>query len=570
MKGGLPLNEHRAAEPAVLIVDDAPFFRALLMDLLLQKKYRVVEAASGEEALDLIQSLEIEAVLTDIEMPGMSGPQLLRRIKRLHPDLPVVIISSHQDFEAAREVLRDGALDYLTKPLQHSELFAVVDKALAKHRKSRKSAALLRQAQRRLADLVLLREVGQTASSEANLQRLFEKILDSINDSMDVEIASLMQLEKDGRLHIQAARGLPAKVVADTVVETGEGISGQVLSSGRAVLVEDLKTDRRFSGGAFADRYRTGSVLSVPIRSREKVIGVLNVNNKRSGETFTAADQDLLNTIAYQTGLAMANFELVSNLRRQTRQLEAANLALAKLNQSKSRLVCNLSHELNTPLTTVLGYVDLILNFPDAISAEETRGFLEKVHSESRHMEKLIAGMLRLFSIDSDGSAWDWQTFSLADAIREVWQAYRGAAVQKGLQAELFLDDQAAEIYGDLEKVNILLGALMDNAVKFNRPEGRLWLRLENRQIEGRSYFYLQVHNDGRAIPPEAETEIFDQYTQLGDINTDKPQGIGVGLATCRAIAQRLRGEIRLELTNGEGTTFAVLLPSRETYGELE
>ncbi|HKK01598.1 MAG TPA: response regulator, partial [Desulfuromonadales bacterium] len=322
--------------PAIVVVDDAPFFRHLLTDLLEDRGYRVLPLASGDEVADLIGRTEVAAVLTDIEMPGLAGPELLRRIKRLQPELPVIMISSHQDFQAAREVLRDGALDYLVKPIESEELFATVERAFGVYQASQKTARVEREARRRLSDLILLKEIGASASREDDLERFFGKLLDSIRDSAEVEIASLMLLEEDGLLHIRAARGLPGTVTQEARVATGEGISGHVLATGEAVLIEDITRDSRFAPSGGGDRYQTRSLLSVPISSRENVIGVLNVNNKRSGETFTAADEHLLTTIAHQTALAIENFQLVSSLRQQTRNLEDANRQLVRFQQARS------------------------------------------------------------------------------------------------------------------------------------------------------------------------------------------------------------------------------------------
>ena len=565
MEGG----EAAAAGPAIVVVDDTSFFRHLLSDLLEGRGYRVIALSAGDEIADLLGRTEVAVVLSDIEMPGLAGPELLRRVKRLRPDIPVVMISSHQDFQAAREVLRDGALDYLVKPIEAEELFATVERALDVYRTAQRAAWLEGEARRRLSDLILLKEIGESASTEEDLERFFAKILDSIRDSAEVEIASLMLLEDDGLLHIRAARGLPPAVMREARVASGEGIAGHVLATGEAVLIEDIGRDKRFAPSGGGNRYQTRSLLSVPIRSRENVIGVLNVNNKRSGETFTATDEHLLTTIAHQAALAIENFQLVSSLRQQTRELEDANRQLVRFQQARSRLVCNLSHELNTPLTSILGYVDLILNFYDQLDAEEIRDQLMRVHAESTHLEKLVAGMLQLFSLDSGRGHWEWQELALSTLLEEVLTELEVPLAEMGLRREVVLAENLPAFYGDRAKAALLLGAVLDNAVKFNRPGGVLRVKATGRTSDGLRYLYLQIHNDGRAIPAEAGRDIFEGYAQLGDIDTDKPEGIGVGLSICRAVLERMKGRIILEPSAGEGTTFGIWLPTRESYGAL-
>lgn len=546
---------------AVLIVDDAPFFRQQIADLLLSRGYRPVEAACGADAVSLAADPEIAAVFLDVEMPGLSGPEVLRRLKRLRPELPVVIVSVHRDFSLVREVLRDGALDYLTKPIQPEDLFSALERALRTLRGARTAAASRREAQRRLADLVLLRELGETASTVESLQRLVDRILDSIVASLQVEKASLMLVEEDGRLVIRGGRGLPPGVPESIRIPPGQGIAGHVLSSGEAVLVDNLACDRRFAPSEWASEYHTGSLLSVPLRSRERIIGVLNVNNKRSGETFSAEDQNLLLTIAHQAALAIENFRLVSSLRGQARELEEANRSLVRLHQARSRLVCNLSHELNTPLTSVLGYVDLILNYMDDLRDEALRDHLLKVQKEGQRMERIVSGMLRLFSLDSGAEEWECRPVAMAAVIREILGAHAGRCEARGLQVETSLGDPIPVLWGDPEKLFLLIEALVENAVKFNRPGGRLRVELRSALRRGAEHLYLRVHNDGEAVPPEAAPDVFEGFNQLGDLLTSKPPGVGIGLALCRLIVEGMGGEITLEEPAGEGTTFGVWLP---------
>jgi len=554
---------------SILIVDDALFFRHLLTELLEGRGYRVVVAATGEEVPHLLSAEEFSVVLTDLEMPGISGSEVLRRVKRQNPDIPVIIISSHREFEIAREILREGAIDYLVKPLQEDELFASVERGISSYNAARRAAAMQQEARRHLSDLVLLKEIGETAGTGADLQNLFDKILDSIKSAADVEIVSLMLLEDNGTMKIRGARGLSKELVETVRVAPGEGISGHVLATGEAVLLDDLSRDNRFISSGGGKRYKTGSLLSVPIMSKDRVIGVLNVNNKRSGETFTAVDQNLLTTIAHQAALAIENFELVSNLRRQARELEEANRKLVKLNQARSRLVCNLSHELKTPLTSIMGYVDIILNFGEHIAPDETADYLGRVYAESQHLEKIISGMLRLFSIDSGKESWDWRSFALEEVLAGALKGVSEEIVSKGVRTEVSLEEALCPLYGDAEKGGVLFSALIDNAVKFNRPGGAMRILAENRAIDALNYVYVRIYNDGRSIPSAAGEDVFEQYAQLGDLDTDKPEGVGVGLAICRAIVERMKGNIYLEETEGEGTSFALLLPTRESYEVL-
>ncbi len=557
------------AKPTILVVDDESFFRTLWADWLAQWGYRVVQTGSGGTVQDLIEGEDVFAVLTDIELPDVSGTEVLRRVKRLRPDVPVIVASCHRKFDVAREALREGALDYLVKPFSAEELRAAVRRAEEVHDGFLKNKAAKHSAARRLTDLILLREVSEFAGSQEALQPFLEKLLDAIAVSAEVEKASLMLVGEDGRLRVKAAKGLPATELDSIRTAPGEGIAGHVLASGEAVLVEDLSREKRFSPSDRPGQYQTNSLLSVPIRCKHSLIGVLNVNNKSSGEAFTAADRDLLVTIAHQTALAIENFKLVSHQQNQTRELEKAHRDLLRMYQARSRLVCNLSHELNTPLALIQGYLDYFLQTASPVGREE-RACLERAFEQCLRMEKLIAGMLRLFSIVSGEERWEWQPLSLSKLLCAALDAAADRIAERGLAQTVHLADNLFELFGDREKAAMLFAALVDNAVKFNRKGGRLCIEAENRPIDGLDYLYLRIHNDGRTVPAEAAEEIFEQYTQLGNIHTEKPGGVGIGLTLCRAILERMKGKIFLETSMcREGTSFGMLFPTETTYGVL-
>jgi signal transduction histidine kinase len=266
----------------------------------------------------------------------------------------------------------------------------------------------------------------------------------------------------------------------------------------------------------------------------------------------------------------MENFDLINDLRQQTLALERTNEDLIRLNRARTRLVCNLSHELKTPLTSIMGYVDLSLSFYTKLSDDELIDNLGQVRDEGKRLERLITGMLRLFSIESEREVWRWKSFGVPWPIADALQYYNARMNERNLVTELVLADDLPEIYGDQEKFGMAFNSLIDNAVKFNRDGGIVRVKAEERLYEGMQYVYLQVFNQGQAVPLEAHETIFNSYTQLGDIDTEKPHGVGIGLALTKVVVDRMKGDIFLEEVSGEGTCFGLLLPTEQTYNELK
>ncbi|MDH3808988.1 MAG: GAF domain-containing sensor histidine kinase, partial [Desulfuromonadales bacterium] len=364
-------------------------------------------------------------------------------------------------------------------------------------------------------------------------------------------------------LTIRSACGLPDDMRHKVMIAPGEGVSGHVLLYGEAVLIEDLSTDGRFPPRDGVVRYRTGSLLSVPIQYQQRIVGVLNVNNKRNREAFTRIDQELLQTIAHQAALAIENMKLVGYLQGKNAELEQAHESLMRLHQDRTRFVCNLSHELKTPLTSVLGFSDLLLNYFDQIETPKLREYIASIYSEGKQLEHLLTGMLRLFSLDSGSENWDWQVASLPEALSRVLENHDVRIQEMNLNLHVDFPEDLLPVWADQDKLELLFDALVDNAVKFNRQGGRLSVTAGNLTLHGEPAVYVQISNQGKTVPRENAEDIFQEYSQLGELDTGKPSGIGVGLATCRAILRQMKGDIFLEPNDEEGTSIGLLLPTR-------
>ncbi len=558
--------------PAVLLVDDVPLILDLLQDILESQNYRVLRSELGAKVTEILDRESVGLVFCDVSLPDIHGVEVLRMIKQHTADIQVIMISGQQDFDVARQVLRERALDYLVKPFSQEEVLEAVKQGLdAYHHAVNQSQARL-EAQRRMTDLVLLKQIGETASSGSDLQELFDQILDSIVHSAGVEVASLMLVKEDDLLHIASARGLSDSIISSVRVASGEGISGHVLATREPVLISNIAQDSRFksAGPVGAQRYKDQSLLSVPIQIRDEIVGVINVNNKRSGEPFDIEDQELLVAISNQVSLAMENFKLVNHLRQQALTLERTNEDLVRMNRARTRLVCNLSHELKTPLTSIMGYVDLALTFFSRLSEEDFKDYLGQVREEGENLEKLITGMLRLFSIESEREIWRWKSFGVPWSIADSFQYYSKKMLDRQISTDIDIQDDLPEVYGDQEKFGMAFNALIDNAVKFNCDGGTVKVKAETCLHDDLEYVYLQVFNNGHSIPLDARETIFNSYTQLGDIDTEKPHGVGIGLALVKVVIDRMKGDIFLEPVEGEGTCFGMLLPTEQTYNLLK
>jgi len=166
----------------------------------------------------------------------------------------------------------------------------------------------------RATQLSTLYEVGSALASVLNVDRLLSLIVDSVVRVTGAQICSLMLLDQEKRfLRIRVAKGLPDEVVKRIVAPVGEGISGHVAATGEPLLVEDIENHPLFKRKS-NKKYSSRSLLTVPLKIKGEVIGVLNVNNKQRSEVFTADDQNLLTLFASHAAITIENANLYEHL----------------------------------------------------------------------------------------------------------------------------------------------------------------------------------------------------------------------------------------------------------------
>ncbi|MFQ5780206.1 MAG: sigma-54-dependent transcriptional regulator [Nitrospiria bacterium] len=129
----------------ILVVDDESGPRDLLESALLEKGFQVKTAKSGDQACQFIDEEPFDLVLTDLKMPGLSGNELLKRIRQLSPETLIILITGYASLQSAIEAIRGGAYDYLTKPFQVDELYVVVNNAVERIKLIRENNKLLNQ-----------------------------------------------------------------------------------------------------------------------------------------------------------------------------------------------------------------------------------------------------------------------------------------------------------------------------------------------------------------------------------------------------------------------------------------
>ncbi len=324
----------------IILIDDEKRMCESLTALLTNDGFQVSAYQQAQEAVDAIRASKVDLVITDIKMPDYSGLEILKIVKEVDEDIPVILMTGYASLDSAIEAITHGAYDYLMKPVEYTHLGLAVRRAIEKRRSDLYRLRLMEELKisnlilhRRIGELNALYEAGKSIGSTANLKELLRQIVALASNVTEAQVGSIMLLDEAGeRLTIEAAIGLEGKVVSSTRLPVGESIAGYVAAHGEALIIEDVEHDGRFKR-MNKERYGAASLLCAPLIIKNKVIGVINMANKQDGGIFTKNDLRLLTTFASQAAIAVDDANQFEKNRRRLIEFEILHEITTELAQ---------------------------------------------------------------------------------------------------------------------------------------------------------------------------------------------------------------------------------------------
>jgi len=301
----------------IIVVDDEPAVRELLVDILSQDGYSIECSATPDDALEKMRAEHFDLLFTDLLMPEMDGFELIREARRVLPEIIPILMTGYGTLDTARAAVKGGVFDYVLKPFNISEVRTAVSGALERKRVLDDTARL-----RELSDLFKISETINTLRDE---KKLLEFVLKSALTKVGATRGSIMLRDPEmDMLRIATSVGLPDEIKDSAEVKLGEGISGWVAQEGKALLVANVDEDPQFKNAShdLPDKSFVSVPLempedngiSVPVKSSKRVLGVINVNRKLNGQQFTPGDLKTLSILANQAAVSLENAKLFSSL----------------------------------------------------------------------------------------------------------------------------------------------------------------------------------------------------------------------------------------------------------------
>ena len=308
----------------ILVIDDDLIMCKMLEDTLKEKGYNVTTAQTGGEGIKKAYATLYDVIFTDLMLPDMDGTQILEEVKKHDPDAVMIIITAFGTLQTAQKAIRIGAYDYITKPFDLADIASLVGRAVISRKLNVANRELLKMheytvnleadVEKKAKEINLLSKVRLAISSSLELDEVLNSIVEEVMKNMELEICSVLLLDEPSQtMSIKCARGISEDIIKNTKIKVGERISGWVAKHNQSVLITDIEQDARFSKRS-QEKYYTRSLISAPLKFKDRAIGVININNKMSKQPFSKDDLRVIESIAQEASVAIENARLYKNL----------------------------------------------------------------------------------------------------------------------------------------------------------------------------------------------------------------------------------------------------------------
>jgi len=562
------LAEEPRPQPRILVVDDEPHVVQIFQDLLAQRGYEVVSSTDGDDAIVKVTTGHFDLVLTDINLPGVDGLEVVRAAKAADKDTCVILITGYASTTTAIDALRQGAYDYITKPfdlwetakaierglesrflvIENRRLVTILEEAndeLQRHEEI--LSRLVKEATRRITSLY---EAGKEISTSLNRQATLAVIVNQVSRLANAESSLVFLYDTEAGEYVAeagagAGAGVPQERLRDFRFGIGVGLHGQAVRNASPVRCANV--GQTVGVEPFLSELEVSSVLVVPLRSNEAVFGTITALNW-GGRAFTPDDQEVLTMFASQASIAVTNAILYERTK--------------ELDRMKSEFVAVVSHEVRTPLTSIKGSLELLGDERFHVLPPPQRELLSICQANAERLISLINDILDFSKLESSKLSLNFESVAVGKIVPEAVDHIRNLAAMKGVAIDVHVEGSAGVIEADPMRVAQVITNLLGNAIKFSPEKSKIevWVRGTESEV------IVDVRDHGKGITQRDMSRLFQRFAQLDSSTTRKAGGTGLGLVISKGIVEQHGGKIWAESSMGKGSTFSFSLPrTRET-----
>lgn len=388
----------------------------------------------------------------------------------------------------------------------------------------------------------ILYDLDSLLEESFRAERVFRRYLNGVAKTLGVKRVSLMVLDEGAKeLYIQESHGLFPELKGKIRIRVGEGIAGTVAAKGRGLVVGDARSHALVRSRG-TGKSRPGGFISVPIRLKGKVYGVLNVSEKSTKGMLGPDDLKKLEIFGMQLALILENERLQGEIRA--------------LEKKPVQDIAEASHDFRIPLTCVQEALRLVRNAELGPVTDSQKEFLNLAERNVNRMMNTFDHLIAMAGQVKRQKNSRRRT-DITSLVEDVAKEFEPKAMRKKIRLETLLPEKRIYLQTDPSKIHEVMINLVDNALKFSESGTRVRLSL----AQDKSKVRFQVDDEGPGLTAAEKKMIFNKTASLEHARQGGArEGHGLGLAISQDILKSLGGKIGHRSQEGRGSTFFVEL----------
>ena len=407
--------------------------------------------------------------------------------------------------------------------------------------------------------LEFLSKLPVLLNSSLQLQKVIGVALEHLMANIGAEAATVFLInEQSKELVFWVLRGSERERLEGKRMYSANGIVGSVISSRRALRLDEVSTDERFFPQVDDQgQFKTKSLLCVPLLVKhDRCLGAIQLINKKGQNTaFSADDLNFVEQFSHQVALAVENAKLYEEAKEKSERL-------LKLDNTKSAMISIISHEFRTPLNIIQIAADIMSG--ETANPADREQMADLLIDGVQRLTKLISEMRNVALVQNQNLPIHPEPLDVVQLFNELSLKYESVLAERELRLRKQVLEPGLFVMADASLLRVVFQNLMANAIRFTPNNGCIMLRA----AADLDMVELSVQDSGIGIEPEQIPLIFEKFYEVTDVINHssgdfrfKSNGLGLGLAAVRDILQRHGSIVRVQSEPGKGSSFTFCLP---------
>ncbi len=449
------------------------------------------------------------------------------------------------------------------------------------------------QLERKVRVLAGVTDFGARAADERDPAAVLRTLLKTAIPLLRVQGAAVILVPGSGRMREAVVHGFERDPLLATPDEAGEPLAVAMLEDRRSQLVaRDLEGESPSFRIAAVEAAGFRSAVVAPMVVHGRLVGVLTAYGGQGRAPLDEDDLQLATILASTAAVAYdgagswrqleelnrslgdqvaarteelrGTLDEVQRLNRDLAEkhslLEDAYRDLAELDRIKNELITRISHELKTPVTSLVTAAKILDRYRDA-PAEKGARFVAIIREEAEKLSEIIQSVFQASVLASPAAGPSVQRVPVEDLLRRAIAPLRDVASEREVTLHVLIPSGLDAVACDPETTEAALRAVIKNAVEFNHKGGEVKVEVRRAARDGRTWLVVKVRDTGVGIPDEELPHVFESFWQGGNVLTGKPRGVGLGLAIAKRVVENHGGRISLTSRVAEGTEVTIAIP---------